>query len=341
VTPCGGEFRFASAAAKRLASLGALLHGTRLGVGAGSELRSFDVDNAVGDSALSRLLSDLLGATRPMAGVAVPALPAHAAVPTHLPPSHHDPEHGPAPAPFFLYFRARLLALGILKLDESTPGQVYLDTAKRSTPVKTFLNRILGMPIDDQGLLFAYFSKTLDATTDHMKSTGEAAVGIRSVSGRDCRVLSRACVYKEPGAGGEVHRVRVAIDRGVSLQEARDFLAGVKAKLEELTPGRNHLSGFYVQRGPGGNRMLGGVRREFVVLASETVGAESKGGLAQHADMRIQRPYAAACPKLTAAQLREKGHRRVADDSPELAELWDAWFDHSAHGCIHGDNCSQ
>ena len=69
----GGEFRFASAAAKRLASMGALLRGDRNAIGAGSELKGFDIDNAHGEKALVRVLMDICGAngSKPMPGVKV------------------------------------------------------------------------------------------------------------------------------------------------------------------------------------------------------------------------------------------------------------------------------
>lgn len=60
---------------QRLASLGALLRGDRKAIGAGSELKEFDVDNAHGEKALLRVLNDVTGeqGSKPMPGVQVRA----------------------------------------------------------------------------------------------------------------------------------------------------------------------------------------------------------------------------------------------------------------------------
>lgn len=68
MTQAAGESRFASAAAKRLQTLGALLQGSRANnQGAGRELRSYDVDTKYGAEVRGRR-GVAAGGPRPLAG---------------------------------------------------------------------------------------------------------------------------------------------------------------------------------------------------------------------------------------------------------------------------------
>jgi C-terminal domain on Strawberry notch homologue len=58
---CAGEYRFAASAAKRLASLGALLKGNRDALGAGQTLKSFDIDTKEGKQALGKFVRQACG----------------------------------------------------------------------------------------------------------------------------------------------------------------------------------------------------------------------------------------------------------------------------------------
>jgi superfamily II DNA/RNA helicase len=65
MTPAAGEFRFASSAAKRLQSLGAILKGNREALGAGQNLKEFDIDNRHGLRAMNQFIGELAGMKAP------------------------------------------------------------------------------------------------------------------------------------------------------------------------------------------------------------------------------------------------------------------------------------
>lgn len=328
MTPCGGEYRFASAAAKRLASLGALLRGDRNAIGAGMELKEFDIDNLPGDRAVLRVLSDIAQESKPMVGVLPPTLPPECSLAELVESQRGNAYNYNDPMPsFFPYMLSKVLGVGLLELEDRTK-RVKLP---KKMEVSRFLNRLLGLPIGDQDLLFQYFSDTLDATKVHLKSTGHWDDGIVNMRAASCKLVSKRLVHTDPDSGGCVHHVELAHDSGLTWAEAISYKQEVCSKLQELYPEKPMVSGFYVHKELGVS--TGGSRFKSILLATEAIQANTMNTI-----LRIQRPFAPT-KNLTLIKLTNDGYRRIDDQDAE--QLWKFWYDWSEHSCFHGQDCME
>ncbi|GAB4819275.1 hypothetical protein N2152v2_006321 [Parachlorella kessleri] len=331
VTPCGGEYRFAAAAAKRLQSLGALLKGDRNAIGAGTELKAFDIDNSHGEKALQRVIDDICGCSAAMPGVKIPKVPAHLVNEDALIYRGKDIYEQEVHL-FYKYMRTKLVSVGLLDTVVTNDIKVVVPP-KQKSKVPKFLNRLLGLCIDDQELLFDYYTDTLDATIAQLKSEGRYEQGIVTIRGQSCELVSKTAIYKDKGTGGEVEHARLDVDRGLSFEAACKFMEEVEEALEETNPGHRHQSGFYQQTGH--SVMAGGRRRAFIVLATEVIKSASN---IRNTKMLIQRPNMGSIGSMTTLDFESKGYTRIRD--PRAAEeLWSFWYNYTEDHCYHGDNC--
>ena len=72
-----------------------------------------------------------------------------------------------------------LVGVGLITSSEDCPGVLTLD--KGYNEMSKFLNRILGMHVEKQNLLFKYFSDTLSAIIQGAKRSGRYDQGILDV----------------------------------------------------------------------------------------------------------------------------------------------------------------
>lgn len=341
VTPVGGEVRFASAAAKRLATLGALLRGDRNAVGAGTELRQFDVDSEEGRVALDKAFDNIIGQEHVSLppGVTAPELPDFLSNQELLDAGtttrdRRQPGGENATPPFFKYMRTKLTEVGLLtRIEEAEEldGEPFVEYKSERISVKKFLNRMLGMCLIDQQILFKFFTDCLDAHISYLKSVGRYDGGIVSIKG-PVTVLGSWKVLSLPG-GGDVLHTALNVDRGISWDSAKEFLNDVTAEIDKVHPGHKHLSGFYMLRGH--PRVMNGRLRKYVILATEVI-ATIQG--VRNVTFHIQRPHLGSNGEMTSATLQQKGYVRINDEHA-ARELWEVWYSYCLTHCAHGDSC--
>ena len=210
-----------------------------------------------------------------------------------------------------------------------------------SGDVRRFLNRVLGLPVRGQNLLFGYFTETLAAEVKLAKAEGKYSEGVSDLSGSNIRIESSSVLVRDPfGSGAELRRTSVLIDRGVRFEEAlaalrerrRERDATNRPVAAEKTDENNlkttDRDGFYRMR----RDMYG---RAQVILAC------AKPGLVN--TFAITRPNTGVSFFEMDAEELDRKYRRVPDEHLEL-ELkphWDLTYAMTERSCVHGAQCER
>jgi len=212
-TDVGGEARFASAVARRLAAMGAITKGDRRAeIG---PLDSFNFDTPFGKRALKALLAAVFEGGSPL----LPGL-------------------GAADSTEATDQLAEAFALlGLADAKE-----------REKLEVRKFLNRLLGLPLREQGLLFEHFTTGLDNVVSAAKRDGKYDEGMADISGSSVKLLEdEAPLWTDPVTGARTSVALVQSDRGVSFEAAcaqlAESLAGSKAAEEAEEAGEEGVEG--------------------------------------------------------------------------------------------------
>ena len=201
----GGERRFAAAVARRLQSLGAITKGDRRAA-TGANLTEFNFDTPYGHLSL-KLMYDGILQNHICAGVAIDEII-----------KNNDLEGKYNLEEFNNTLKICLSDTGLLESNIS--GSVISDVNLRN--IRKFLNRILGLEVVKQNLIFDYFSSCLDATTKAARREGKYNDGVTDICGNSIVMSGEPeIVFKDAQLGMSVTRhILVLVDRGIPFDQA-------------------------------------------------------------------------------------------------------------------------
>ncbi|KAI2660254.1 hypothetical protein H4Q32_025985 [Labeo rohita] len=291
ISELAGEQRFASIVAKRLESLGALTHGDRRATET-RDLSRFNFDNKYGRNALEIVMKSIVSLDSPLVS----------------PPADFDGD-------FFKEIRNGLIGVGLINVEDRS-GVLSLD--KDYNNIGKFLNRILGMEVQQQNALFQYFSDTLNAVIQNAKKSGRYDMGILDLGSGDEKV-KKVDVKKflTPGysTSGHVELYTVSVERGMSWEDATHVWADQNGPDD----------GFYVQ-----------VRnnKKIAILIKEV---NTRKRL-----FMVYRPNIGKQVKLeTYADIKKRSKKVLSDDAKQH---WIDQYNSSANVCSHAywrGNCKK
>eukprot|EP01088_Endostelium_zonatum_P003621 TRINITY_DN1480_c0_g3_i1.p1 TRINITY_DN1480_c0_g3~~TRINITY_DN1480_c0_g3_i1.p1 ORF type:complete len:2352 (-),score=735.05 TRINITY_DN1480_c0_g3_i1:187-7242(-) len=220
ITELGGEWRLASTVAARLCSLGALTNADRR-AGAGSrDLSKFLIKPNFGKHALDKLKGELQRDAQEKAMADTKAM---------------------ADGKF-------------IKLDESDSmwgrscrSKLFEFKQQGEAAIKTWLNRLLSMGVEDQKYLFGRFSELYELRIKEARKEGTFDEGVYDIEGE--LQHDPVTVYTDPKNVKRTTKKYVfSCDRGISWEKAKEILEKTVADSTANRAGRQPQHGWYVNK---------------------------------------------------------------------------------------------
>ncbi len=137
---------------------------------------------------------------------------------------------------YVLLARGKIEGCSLQRFEEAT-GLSLMDSNGLKDdlpPITTFLNRLLALTIELQGVLFTAFEQLLDAKIAGAVASGVYDLGLETLTAESFVITDRRTIYTHPLSGGETRLLTITEkrrNRPVALDEALAFLADDYGKL--------------------------------------------------------------------------------------------------------------
>ena len=200
MTACGGERRFASTVANRLRDLGALTKADRRAADA-ADLSAFDVDTKWGRTAMQVTIDCIMNATH----------------------NAQQPPHEYVRHAIGLPDNAQALQKQWSEYLESAEDAIHSAGIDMEKDVKSFLNRILGVCLDTQNMIFAHFAAELDEAVKKAKQDDTFDEGVVDVRGESITIAAGfpATLCTDKASGVDLIHHKLDVERASGSQTKR------------------------------------------------------------------------------------------------------------------------
>ena len=137
---------------------------------------------------------------------------------------------------YMLLVRGKIEGCSLLTFEAAT-GVKLMDAngiKDELPPITTFLNRLLALTIELQGVLFTAFEQLLNAKVEGAIASGVYDVGLETLRAESFVVTDRRVIYTHPATGAETRLLTITErrrNRPVTLDEALGHLADPRAAL--------------------------------------------------------------------------------------------------------------